>query len=542
LCSCWLPYLSSLLSLAFPSSRASWSTGAIAGPATLGTELGQRVSCIVAILLAALGLQAAMLLLSFVAFAQVGEPQPGRLPRDTYARLIHLRWPFMPQRRVGELTSRISADLSQITAPWSAHPPVSQRTRHPGRRRRVDPAHLGEADPVQLCSVPPLIVVPSCRPRDGGVAGSSGQAGDSNVIVEESPQHPERQALPMSAMSCTAIGKGYKRCCDRRAARCPVPGKLWRLSSLCPVRGGRPGVVVRRPPGAGRQPDPGSYPSCSTPCFVAERWVRSPLCTARSADPRCNSKGPELLQGKARELEIIEPFPTLDRRFPRQETAWRRVIRQVTFAPIAKGSTGSPELSVVARAENASLSWDRAEPANRPSCVVACGIRSRQRPHLARRPARRDYPLSDLRRRWLWCRRTCCSLGHHRGEHRLRQTWLHGGRDRRRGPEGQRHDFIAGFPMASDAGRRPESTFGGKRQGSHRSSDPQESGDLDSRRGDQLADSRAKPDSAGARRAHERPHLDHHRLIALATVRQRGSIFCSSGRPNRGIGNARRTD
>ena len=49
-----------------------------------------------------------------ISFAEVGERSLADLRRDTYARLIRLPMAFYAQRRVGELTSRISADLSQI--------------------------------------------------------------------------------------------------------------------------------------------------------------------------------------------------------------------------------------------------------------------------------------------------------------------------------------------------------------------------------------------------------------------------------------------
>jgi len=46
--------------------------------------------------------------------AEVGERTMADLRRDTFSRLIRLPMAFFAQRRVGELTSRIAADLSQI--------------------------------------------------------------------------------------------------------------------------------------------------------------------------------------------------------------------------------------------------------------------------------------------------------------------------------------------------------------------------------------------------------------------------------------------
>ena len=59
-------------------------------------------------------LQAAAALLSSLAFNRVGQRALIDLRRDTYARLIRLPMVFFSQRRVGELTSRISADIGQI--------------------------------------------------------------------------------------------------------------------------------------------------------------------------------------------------------------------------------------------------------------------------------------------------------------------------------------------------------------------------------------------------------------------------------------------
>jgi ABC-type multidrug transport system fused ATPase/permease subunit len=50
----------------------------------------------------------------FLSFATFGQRSLVDLRRDTYARLISLPMTFFAQRRVGELASRLSADLVQI--------------------------------------------------------------------------------------------------------------------------------------------------------------------------------------------------------------------------------------------------------------------------------------------------------------------------------------------------------------------------------------------------------------------------------------------
>src|SRR5262249_40470205 len=64
-------------------------------------------------LLGILACQAAFSFGHSILFAEVGERSLADLRRDAYARLIRLPMAFYAQRRVGELTSRISADLAQ---------------------------------------------------------------------------------------------------------------------------------------------------------------------------------------------------------------------------------------------------------------------------------------------------------------------------------------------------------------------------------------------------------------------------------------------
>ncbi|GAB1489652.1 ABC transporter transmembrane domain-containing protein [Opitutaceae bacterium] len=59
-------------------------------------------------------LQACAAFLSSLSFNRVGQKALIDLRRDTYSRLISLPMAFFSQRRVGELTSRISADIGQI--------------------------------------------------------------------------------------------------------------------------------------------------------------------------------------------------------------------------------------------------------------------------------------------------------------------------------------------------------------------------------------------------------------------------------------------
>jgi len=66
------------------------------------------------LLLGVLAVQAGFSFFQALSFASVGQRSLVDLRRDTYARLITLPMTFFAQRRVGELASRLSADLTQI--------------------------------------------------------------------------------------------------------------------------------------------------------------------------------------------------------------------------------------------------------------------------------------------------------------------------------------------------------------------------------------------------------------------------------------------
>ena len=65
-------------------------------------------------LIGVLAFQAAFAFLRAMWFIEVGERSLADLRRDTYARLVRLPMSFHSSRRVGELTSRISSDLTRI--------------------------------------------------------------------------------------------------------------------------------------------------------------------------------------------------------------------------------------------------------------------------------------------------------------------------------------------------------------------------------------------------------------------------------------------
>ncbi len=105
--------LSSLCGLAFP-----YLVGLLVNRAIAGADTPQpwphNVNGIALALVALLGVQSALSFVQSLWFVEVSERSLADLRRDTYARLIHLPMAFHVRRRVGELASRLAADLTQI--------------------------------------------------------------------------------------------------------------------------------------------------------------------------------------------------------------------------------------------------------------------------------------------------------------------------------------------------------------------------------------------------------------------------------------------
>jgi ATP-binding cassette subfamily B protein len=102
----------SLLALAFPNVTGRLVDGAIA--ANLGGAGAADVNRTALALFGLLGLLAVCTFFKALWFAEVGQRSLADLRQDAYARLIRLPMAFHAQCRVGELASRISADLTQI--------------------------------------------------------------------------------------------------------------------------------------------------------------------------------------------------------------------------------------------------------------------------------------------------------------------------------------------------------------------------------------------------------------------------------------------
>jgi ATP-binding cassette subfamily B protein len=115
LAACFALVSSSLLSLCFPFLAGSLMDAAIPGSTAHGVSwLPHSINSVALLMLAVLAVQAGSSYFHSTTMTRVGQNALADLRRDTYGRLICLPMAFFGQRRVGELNSRISADLTQI--------------------------------------------------------------------------------------------------------------------------------------------------------------------------------------------------------------------------------------------------------------------------------------------------------------------------------------------------------------------------------------------------------------------------------------------
>jgi ATP-binding cassette subfamily B protein len=105
-------FVSSLLMLSFPYLAGSIIDAAMHASKGSGSMAGADRAAL--LLLGILAVQASLSFFQALSFATAGQRSLIDLRRDTYARLISLPMTFFAQRRVGELTSRLSSDLIQI--------------------------------------------------------------------------------------------------------------------------------------------------------------------------------------------------------------------------------------------------------------------------------------------------------------------------------------------------------------------------------------------------------------------------------------------
>jgi ATP-binding cassette subfamily B protein len=108
-------FVSASLGLAFPYLSGGLIDAALNPEKAVLPVLGQvSLNQVALLLLGAVTFQALCSFNSALAFNRVGQSALADLRRDCYRRLVSLPMAFFGQRRVGELTSRITADVAQI--------------------------------------------------------------------------------------------------------------------------------------------------------------------------------------------------------------------------------------------------------------------------------------------------------------------------------------------------------------------------------------------------------------------------------------------
>ncbi len=179
-------FVASLLGLTFPLLAGRLIDAAGPNPAA-----SLDIDSAAGLLLVVLAARAACSFGQTYWLAQVGERSLADLRQDTYSRLLHLPLGFFAQRRVGELSSRVASDLSQIQDALTGAIPQFLRQLLMLTGGVVLIAFTsGQLTLVMLASVPPLVAAAALFGR--AVRKISREAQDklaaANVIVEETLQ------------------------------------------------------------------------------------------------------------------------------------------------------------------------------------------------------------------------------------------------------------------------------------------------------------------------------------------------------------------
>ena len=178
--------MAAALATASPAPVDTHALGSVAGRLN-----GLTLNGVLVVLVVQLVLQAAFGYLQVIWFNEVGEKALVHIRRDTYARLVALPMTFFAQRRVGELSSRISADLTQIEDTLTGATPqfLRQATLLIGSLIFIV-FTSGRLTLVMLSCFPPIILVAIFIGRRMRAVSRAAQdrLAESNTVVEETLQ------------------------------------------------------------------------------------------------------------------------------------------------------------------------------------------------------------------------------------------------------------------------------------------------------------------------------------------------------------------
>lgn len=185
-------FTGSVAGLCFPLLAGGLIDAALnPGGAALPFNVTLTLNGIAAILAGTIALQALGAAAAAIAFGRVGQTALADLRRDTYGRLIGLPMVFFAQRRVGELTSRISGDIAQLeTALIFALPQLCRQTVLLSGGIVLLALTSGKLTLAMLCTVPLLIAaaVTFGRKLRRLARDAQDRLAETGTIVEETLQ------------------------------------------------------------------------------------------------------------------------------------------------------------------------------------------------------------------------------------------------------------------------------------------------------------------------------------------------------------------
>ncbi len=183
---------SSLLSLCFPFLAGSLMDVAMPGGSAHGSAwLPHNINLVALLMLGVLAIQAASTYFHSTAMTKIGQSAVAGLRRDVYARLICLPMTFFGQRRVGELNSRISADLTQIESTLiMAVPQLLRQSLLLLGGIVLITTTSGRLTLIMLSAIPPVIVLAVIfgRKMRGNSRQTQDKLAETGIIVEETLQ------------------------------------------------------------------------------------------------------------------------------------------------------------------------------------------------------------------------------------------------------------------------------------------------------------------------------------------------------------------